>query len=90
MSHYIATLEHTCHACTFNILSTSFINLNQYITNTTTHYPLIMLYISDMSTMHTLVHVQSPGIGGAFVCAHLALHLALVINASTSSIVPII
>jgi hypothetical protein len=49
-----------------------------------------MQYNSDMSEMQTLVHEQSPGLGFAFVCAHFALHLAFVRNASTSSLVSMI
>jgi hypothetical protein len=50
----------------------------------------MMQYISDMSATHTLTHEQSPGFGSEFVCTHRALHFALAMNASTSSLVVMI
>ena len=50
----------------------------------------MMQYISDMSAIHVLVQEQSLGFGQAFVCTHLALHLAFAMNASTSSLVSMI
>lgn len=45
---------------------------------------------SDMSAMQLTVQEQSPGLGFAFVYAHLALHFAFARNASTSSLVSMI
>ena len=55
------------------------------------HFKLfdMMQNISDISAMHTFAQEQSPGLGLAVVCAHLALHFAFAINASTSSLVSI-